>query len=76
MQRLLCDNSAFVAGLSGTNKPTPIVSVSGPNSAETTNFVPVDNNGIVFARTTTQILDIVYLGSSTKPGRMLCPCLA
>lgn len=31
-------------------------------------LTPVDSNAIAFSRTTTQVLDIVYLGSSTKPG--------
>ena len=32
------------------------------------NLVPADSNSIAFARTPTEVLDIVYLGSSTAPG--------
>ena len=31
-------------------------------------LTPVDGNAVAFSRTPTQVLDIVYLGSSTKPG--------
>lgn len=31
-------------------------------------LAPVDMNAIVFSRTPAQVLDIVYLGSSSKPG--------
>ena len=31
-------------------------------------LTPVDSNAVAFSRTPTQVLDIVYLGSSTKPG--------
>lgn len=31
-------------------------------------LTPVDSNAIAFSRTTTEVLDIVYLGSSTMPG--------
>ncbi|SRR5579884_121171 len=32
------------------------------------NIVPADPNGLAFARTTTQVLDIVYLNSNAQPG--------
>jgi hypothetical protein len=31
-------------------------------------LAPVDSNAVAFSRNTTQVLDIVYLGSSTEPG--------
>ncbi len=31
-------------------------------------LTPVDSNAVAFSRTPTQVLDIVYLGSSTTPG--------
>lgn len=32
------------------------------------NIVPADSNGLVFARTTTEVLDIVYLSKTAAPG--------
>lgn len=32
------------------------------------NIVPADSNGIAFARSTDQVLDIVYLNSNKQPG--------
>ena len=42
----------------------------GIYNATTGDFIltPVDSNAVAFSRTPTQVLDIVYLGSSTTPG--------
>ena len=42
----------------------------GIYSATTGDYIltPVDSNAVAFSRNTTQVLDIVYLGSSTMPG--------
>lgn len=37
----------------------------GIGTRNTVNLVPTDGNGITFARTTTQVLDIVYLGGAS-----------
>lgn len=38
------------------------------NGGNTINIVPTDANGIAFSRTTTQVLNIVYLNGNTTPG--------
>ena len=37
-------------------------------NATTVNLVPSDANGVAFPRTTSQVLNVVYLNASTRPG--------
>ncbi|MFY9290194.1 MAG: ferritin-like domain-containing protein [Methylorubrum rhodinum] len=40
----------------------------GIGNASTVNLVPADANGVAFPRTTSQVLNVVYLNLSTRPG--------
>jgi hypothetical protein len=43
----------------------------GIGNANRANIVPTDGNGLAFSRTTTQVLNIVYLNPNTRPGGFL-----
>ena len=49
-------------GISPVN--VSLTSTTGTSTGQASNFVPTDNNGICFSRTTGQVLNIVYLNRS------------
>ena len=61
--------AATRAAVSGTGPGTPYpADDQGPTLDGKVNLVPTDTNSLVFARTTSQVLSVVYLGGTTSGG--------